>query len=111
VQGSLAVLLGVFALSRSLPLSYVVLFLTGVSIIILFASITSLVQLGTAEEMRGRTMSIFMLAFRGGMPLGGLAMGALAQQFSPSAALLGAGAVLGATALSAQLFGHGLKRL
>lgn len=111
VQGSLAVLLGVFALSRNLPLSYVVLFLTGVSIIILFASITSLVQLGTAEEMRGRTMSIFMLAFRGGMPLGGLAMGALAQQFSPAAALLAAGAALGATALAVQFFGHDLKRL
>lgn len=111
VQGSLAILLGVFALSRNLTLSYFVLFLTGLSIIILFASITSLVQLGTAEEMRGRTMSIFMLAFRGGMPLGGLAIGALAEKFSPSMALLGAAIVLGAAALAVQLFGTGMKRL
>ncbi len=111
VQGGLAVLLAVFALSRNLALSYCVLFLTGMAIITLFASITSLVQLGTAEEMRGRTMSIFMLAFRGGMPLGGLALGAVAEKFSPSAALLGAGIVLGIAALAVQLFGTGIKRL
>ena len=111
VQAGLAVLLAVFALSRSLTLSYVVLFLTGLAIIILFASITSLVQLGTAEEMRGRTMSIFMLAFRGGMPLGGLVLGALAEKFSPSAALLGAGMVLGLTAVAVQFLGTGIKRL
>jgi MFS family permease len=111
VQAALAVLLGVFALSRSLALSYFVLFLTGMCIIVLFASITSLVQLGTTEEMRGRTMSIFMLAFRGGMPLGGLAIGALAEQFTPQHALLGSGIVLGCAAIAVQLFGTGIKRL
>jgi MFS family permease len=111
VQAALAVLLGLFAMSRSLALSYILLFLMGMAIIILFASITSLVQLGTTEEMRGRTMSIFMLAFRGGMPLGGLAIGTLAEQFTPQHALLGAGIVLGTTAIFVQLFGTGIKRL
>lgn len=111
VQAMLAVLLGVFAMSHSLLLSYIVLFLTGMSIIILFASITSLVQLGTTEDMRGRTMSIFMLAFRGGMPIGGLIIGGLAEQFTPQHALLGAGIVLGLTAIAVQMFGTGIKRL
>ena len=111
VQAALAVLIGTFALSHSLILSYIVLFLTGMSIMILFASITSLVQLGTTEEMRGRTMSIFMLAFRGGMPLGGLVIGTLAEEISPQYAMLGAGIVLGLAAAWVQLFGTGIKRL
>ena len=36
---------------------------------IVFSTVTSLVQLIAPNEMRGRVMSIYMLAFRGGMPL------------------------------------------
>ena len=32
-----------------------------------------MVQLSTPNEMRGRVVSIYMMAFRGGMPLGSLA--------------------------------------
>ena len=39
------------------------------------AVVTSLVQLIAPNEMRGRVMSIYMLAFRGGMPLGSLVSG------------------------------------
>ena len=46
-----------------------------------FASVASLVQLLVANEMRGRVMSIYMLAFRGGMPLGALVTGFLAEHF------------------------------
>jgi len=111
VQIAFALLLATFALSRILSLSYVVLFLTGMCLIAMFASITSLVQLGTSEEMRGRTMSIFMLAFRGGMPLGSLAVGFLAEQFSPPAALLAASVLLASVAVGFLLSNSGLKRL
>jgi len=37
--------------------------------------VTSLVQLIAPDNMRGRVMSIYMVAFRGGMPLGSLASG------------------------------------
>jgi predicted MFS family arabinose efflux permease len=49
--------------------------------------------------MRGRVMSIFMLAFRGGMPLGNLAAGYVAQRWSISLALAVNGAVLATIAL------------
>jgi predicted MFS family arabinose efflux permease len=111
VQIAFAFLLATFALSRTLPLSYVVLFLTGGCLITMFASITSLVQLGTSEEMRGRTMSIFMLAFRGGMPLGSLTVGYLAERFSPPAALLVASVLLASVAVGFLLSNSGLKRL
>ncbi|MDA2933755.1 MFS transporter [Acidobacteria bacterium AH-259-D05] len=88
VQLVMALVIATFALSRNLVLSYVALFLGGVCLMTLIASISSLVQLAITEEMRGRVMSVFMLAFRGGMPLGSLAAGALASQFSPTLALL-----------------------
>ncbi len=88
IQVVFACLLAAFALSRSLPLSCIVLFFGGGCLITLFASITSLVQLATSDEMRGRMMSIFMLAFRGGMPLGDLTAGFIASRFSPTMALL-----------------------
>lgn len=100
VQLVFAGFLTLFALSRSLLLSYLLLFSAGVCLMALFAAITSLVQLATTEEMRGRVMSIFMLAFRGGMPLGNLTAGFLASQYSPSATLVVLGVVLAACAVA-----------
>ena len=45
---------------------------------VVFSTVTSLIQLIAPNEMRGRVMSIYMLAFRGGMPLGSLVSGYLA---------------------------------
>src|SRR5690606_819105 len=66
VQVVFFILLCLFAVSRLLVLSSILLFFSGLCLIGLFASLTSLVQLATAEEIRGRVMSIFMLAFRAG---------------------------------------------
>jgi len=52
-----------------------------------------------SDSMRGRVMSIFMLAFRGGMPLGNLVAGFVAQRWSISVALAVNGAVLAVVAL------------
>jgi predicted MFS family arabinose efflux permease len=111
VQLIFAVLLGIFAVSRSLPLSYVCLFFGGMCLITLFASINSLVQLSVTEEMRGRVMSIFMLAFRGGMPLGNLTAGYFASKFSPAHTLLALGCVLAATATAFLISNSGIKKL
>ena len=62
-------------MSRTLWLSEVLLFLTGAALMMVFSTVTSLVQLIAPNEMRGRVMSIYMVAFRGGMPLGSLASG------------------------------------
>ncbi len=99
VQIVFALLVALFAVSRNLLLSYLALFLGGVCLITLFAAITSLVQLATTEEMRGRVMSIFMLAFRGGMPLGNLVAGYVASQTTPTIALVMDSLLLGSTAL------------
>ena len=70
------------ALNRSLYLSCVLLFASGVALMIVLSCITSLVQLIAPNEMRGRVMSIYLLAFRGGMPLGSLVSGYLASRTS-----------------------------
>ncbi|MFQ5740790.1 MAG: MFS transporter [Acidobacteriota bacterium] len=111
VQFLFALLLAGFALSRNLLLSYVILFTGGACLISLFASITSLVQLATTEEMRGRVMSIFVLAFRGGMPLGDLVAGFLASQFSLSLSLLILSLLLGSVSLGFLFSRSGVKTL
>ena len=76
-----------FSLSRHLVSSCMLLFLSGLSMIAVFATISSLVQLITTNEMRGRVMSVYNVAFRGGMPFGSLITGWLVPIFSAPAVL------------------------
>jgi predicted MFS family arabinose efflux permease len=71
-----------FALSKSLRLSEVLLIVVGASMMAVFATVNSLVQLITTNEMRGRVMSVYNFAFRGGMPLGNLLSGWLVPLFT-----------------------------
>jgi MFS family permease len=87
VQIGLGGVIAAFALSRSPMLSYALLFLAGVGQLVVFSLANSLVQLVVPNEMRGRVMSIYLMAFRSGMPLGSLAAGALASVFSAPAVL------------------------
>ncbi len=78
VQAVYGLLMVAFGMSQVLWVSELLLFLTGAAMMIVFSTITSLVQLIAPNEMRGRVMSIYMVAFRGGMPIGSLASGYLA---------------------------------
>jgi predicted MFS family arabinose efflux permease len=70
-----------FSLTRSPMIANFIIFLASVFMMILFALIMSLVQLIVSDEMRGRVISIYMVAFRGGMPLGALITGLLSKGF------------------------------
>ena len=78
----LGIAISVFSFSKSLPLSYAMLMLVGASMMAVFATVTSLVQLITTNEMRGRVMSVYNCAFRGGMPMGNLVSGWLVPMFT-----------------------------
>ena len=110
-QLALAVLTAAFAFSSHWMVASVFLFGAGTCLIGLFASITSLVQLAAPDEMRGRVMSLFFLAFRGGMPAGDLTAGALADFFSPSVAILFLAILLGCVSSGFLLFGSRVKQL
>jgi MFS family permease len=71
-----------FSLSKLLPLSYAMLLLVGASMMAVFATVTSLVQLNVTNEMRGRVMSVYNFAFRGGMPIGNLVSGWLVPVYT-----------------------------
>lgn len=98
-QLTFAVFLIIFALSRQLWLSVLMVFFAGACLLGVVAMTSSLVQLATSDEMRGRVVSIFMLAFRGGMPLGNLTAGYMAEVFSVRMALGINAVALGAVAL------------
>jgi len=83
-----------FALSHAVWLSCVMLFLAGASLISVFALVNSLVQLIASNEMRGRVMSVYNVAFRGGMPMGNLAAGRLVEMFTAPVVLAVNGVLL-----------------
>ena len=74
--------IAVFSLSTLLPVSYATLVVVGASMMAVFATMTSLVQLIITNEMRGRVMSVYNFAFRGGMPMGNLLSGWLVPMFT-----------------------------
>lgn len=71
-----------FAWSRSLILSSVIAAVAGATIIASNIMLNTMVQTESPENLRGRIMSMYGLAFRGGMPLGNLMCGAIAQRFN-----------------------------
>ncbi|HEX9407239.1 MAG TPA: MFS transporter [Thermoanaerobaculia bacterium] len=99
MQLAFAFCLALFGLSRNLTSSLIIAFVAGACIVGVVSLYSSLVQLMINDSMRGRVMSIFMLAFRGGMPLGNLVAGYVAQRWSISFALAVNGAVLAVVAL------------
>jgi predicted MFS family arabinose efflux permease len=74
--------IAMFSFSKLLPLSYSMLIVVGASMMAVFATLTSLVQLIITNEMRGRVMSVYNCAFRGGMPMGNLVTGWLVPAFT-----------------------------
>ena len=88
-----------FALCRVLWLSEVLLFFAAATVMMVTATTTSLVQLIAPDHMRGRVVSIYMVAFRGGMPLGSLVSGSLAAVFGAPVVLALNGALVSVVAV------------
>jgi MFS family permease len=99
-----------FTLTSSIWFAYPILFLAGIFMMFVFAMIMSLVQLIVSDDMRGRVMSIYMVAFRGGMPLGSLITGLLAKQFPLPYILLIEGVLLLTIAVSFLLSNSEVKK-
>ncbi|HUA84582.1 MAG TPA: MFS transporter [Bryobacteraceae bacterium] len=92
-------LIAAFSVSKSMVVSSVLIFFSGGALISVFAMIQSLVQVITADEMRGRVLSVYNVAFRGGMPIGSLLLGKLIPVFTVSKTMAGSGLVLTALGL------------
>ncbi len=94
VQVLFGVLTVAFAYSRALWVSYALLVVSGAALMVVFSLFTSLVQLIAPNHMRGRVMSIYMVAFRGGMPLGSLVTGLAIDRIGAPAAIAVNGVLL-----------------
>lgn len=62
-------------------------------------SSNSMVQLATEPMMRGRVMSLYMMVFTGGTPIGGPIVGWVTERFGPRMGLFACGAVSALAAL------------
>ncbi len=83
-----------FALSPNFYLACVMLFLGGAALIACFGLVSSLVQTETEDSMRGRVMSIYNVAFRGGMPFGAFISGRFIDTFTAPQVLAANGVLL-----------------
>lgn len=92
----MGVCMAVFSLSSSLWLSCGFLFLAGVALVTVLSLFSSLVQQLTGDALRGRVMSVYNVAFRGGMPVGSLLTGALVPHFTAPRVLAVNGVLLAA---------------
>ena len=88
-----------FGASRWIPLSCVAMFISGAAMMAVFASVNSLVQLIVTNEMRGRVMSVYNFAFRGGMTVGNLTSGWLVPIFTAPLVVIANGVLLVALAV------------
>jgi MFS family permease len=76
------VMMLVFSLVRWIPLSLAVLVILGWSFMVLVNTSNALVQTNISDNLRGRVMSLFTLAFFGFMPIGSLLAGSMANLVS-----------------------------
>jgi MFS family permease len=111
VQVMFGALIALFAVTRLPWLNALLLFAAGACMVVVFATLSSLVQFTAPNEMRGRVMSIYMVAFRGGMPLGSLATGIAATATSTTFVLVVNGVLLSCVAAWFLLRNDGVRGL
>ncbi len=76
-----------FAFSRVLAVSIALLFFAGFGLIVQTASSNTILQTIVKDDMRGRVMSLYAMAFAGMAPFGSLLGGALSSRIGPQGTL------------------------
>lgn len=90
-----------FAGSHWFLLSMALLMPAAFCLMLLGGSTNTIIQLLSRDDMRGRVVSLYAIAFMGMMPWGSLALGWVAEHFSPRMAVLCGGFVCIAAAIGA----------
>lgn len=78
---------------QSFLLAAVTFALIGFFTIVFLNIVNSTLQLNSSNDYRGRTMSVYILAFVGTTPIGNLFAGSLTQKFGPSVSFLICGVI------------------
>jgi len=84
-----------FSISRSFPLSVLIMLPVGFTLMVEMASSNTLIQMMIPDALRGRVMSIYSMMFMGMAPIGALIGGTLAHKLgAPLTVALGGGGCL-----------------
>ncbi|MGE0594677.1 MAG: MFS transporter [Vicinamibacterales bacterium] len=111
IQMVFGLLVLAFARTRVVWLNELLLVGAGATMVMATSLLTSVVQLIAPNEMRGRVMSIYMVAFRGGMPLGSLLSGWLASLSSAPTVLTINGTLLALVSVWFLVRSHGVREV
>jgi len=104
------VLLIIFALSKSYPLSLLLACLLGIASQFYITTINAILQVNLPDQLRGRVMGIYGLAWDL-MPVGGLIAGAIAEYGGAPMAVLIGGVFVTMTALVVAVGSPNIRRL
>jgi MFS family permease len=81
------------AVSRSVPVDLVLMFVVGWGTLSMAATCNTIIQLSVPDVLRGRVMSVYTTLFAGTTPIGGLFAGGLAAYGGAPLALVAGGAI------------------
>jgi predicted MFS family arabinose efflux permease len=107
----LGILTAGFAFSPNVWVACLMIFLAGIALMSVFNMITSLVQVIVPDDMRGRVLSVYNLAVRGGGPLGSLVVGYLIPLYTTRYVLAGVGGLMLCLGLYFLLFNRRVTEL
>jgi hypothetical protein len=94
------------AMVRIFPISLALMVVIGFGSIFMAATGNTTVQLAVPDHLRGRVMSVYTTVFSASVPVGGLALGALASGFGTPAAIALGGVLSMAVGLGALAWGR-----
>lgn len=106
-QFSMGLIIMAFGWSTTPLVSYILIFLGGIAFMALFSMSFSIVQLAVPEALRGRVVSIYMVALRGGGPIGALIAGYFADIYSAPTVLIVNGLLLSLVTAGVVISGKG----
>jgi MFS family permease len=104
----LAVVLSSF--SETIAVSLIALFFGGLSMILLLASINTMIQTMADEDKRGRVMSFYAMALMGTTPIGNLLAGSVASGIGIRYTLLIGGIIIVLTGILFQINRKSLRK-
>lgn len=80
--------ISIFALSKTLPLSLILMVIAGFGIILFYVNANNALQRRVPDHLRGRIMGMYAFAFGGLTPVGSLQAGFISEKFGAPAALI-----------------------
>ena len=104
--GGFAVFLALLALVRSVPLAFPIVFVVGFFYFATVTSLSTVLQARLDNQVRGRVMALWLMAFGGTVAIGGLIAGPVIDATSVTFVLLGGAVVAAALVPFADLYDH-----